>query len=261
MSVFTRAPGLGAFFRRELQAASVGRFIHVFWGLALLGGLLPVIFEIHGGESYLLLQWCLYILPLFSLLAGIGSAQNEAEEEAFLLSQPIGSFRRVSEKFVALWLIIVFAVVPLMLPSLVQGERLGSLLFLTIDAIAVGGIFSALGLAVGFSTSDRLQGYLSGLCIWLFLLVGFGLIALAAAHGGFAESTPQGWTLLLMLNPLDAMRVGALLNLGEIPFDLSQAPPLGRWWLENPQRWYTLLAAVWIALSLLWAAWRIERRR
>ncbi len=251
----------GAFFRRELRAASVGRFIHVFWGMALLGGLVPVIFEVHGGESYLLLQWCLYILPLFALLAGIGSAQNEAEEEVFLLSQPVSSMRRVVEKFLALWLIVAVAVIPLVLPSLLQGGRRDSLAFLTLHAIAVGGIFSALGLAVGFSTQDRLKAYLAGLCAWLFCLVGFSLIAIASAHSGFAASSPQLWILLLMINPLDAMRVGALLNLGEIPFDLSAAPPLGRWWLENPRRWFALLAAVWIVPSVAWAAWRIEKRR
>lgn len=261
MNWFCSTIFLGAFFQREFRAAAVGRFIHVFWGMALLGGLVPVILEVHGGESYLLLQWCLYILPLFTLLAGIGSAQNEAEEGAFLLSQPVGSIRRVGEKFFALWLIIACAVVPLVLPSLLQGGQRDSLAFLTIHAIAVGGIFSALGLAIGFSTQDRLKAYLVGLCTWLFLLVGPSLIALAAAYSGFAESSPQLWTLLLMLNPLDAMRVGALLNIGEIPFDLAMAPPLGRWWLENPQRWYVLLAAVWMTLSVLWAAWRIEKRR
>lgn len=261
MSRFCSKSILGAFFQRELRAASVGRFIHVFWGIALLGGLVPVIFETQGGESYLLLQWCLYIMPLFALLAGIGSAQNEAEEEIFLLSQPVSSIRRVAEKFLALWLIVAVAVVPLVLPSLLQGGQRDSLAFLTTHAIAVGGIFSALGLAIGFSTQDRLKAYLAGLCMWLFLLVGFSLIAIAAAHAGFAESSPQLWTLLLMINPLEAMRVGALLNLGKIPFDLSLAPPLGRWWLENPQRWLIMLSAVWITLSLVWAAWRIEKRR
>jgi hypothetical protein len=261
MSRFCSTSVLGAFFLRELRAASVGRFIHVFWGLALVGGLVPVIFETHGGESHLLLQWCLYILPLFALLAGIGSAQNEAEEETLLLSQPIGSLRRVVDKFLALWLIVAVAVVPLILPSLVQGGQRDSLVFLALHATAVGGIFSALGLAIGFSTQDRLKAYLAGLCMWLFLLVGFGLIALAAARGGFAKTSPQLWIALLMVNPLDAMRVGALLNFGKIPFDLSVAPPLGRWWLENPIRWYAILAAVWMTVSVLWAAWRIERRR
>lgn len=261
MSACCRIPFQGAFFQRELRAASVGRFIHVFWSMALLGGLVPVIFEVHGGESYLLLQWCLYILPLFSLLAGIGSAQNESEEEVFLLSQPISSIRRVAEKFLALWLIVAIAVLPLVLPTLVQGGERGELAFLTIHALIIGGIFSALGLAIGFSTPDRLKAYLVGLCTWLFLLVGVSLIAVAAAHVGIAESSPQWWTFLLMINPLEAMRVGALLNLGNIPFDLALAPPLGRWWLAHPLRWLSLLGLLWITPSILWAAWRIESRR
>ncbi|MFV0415269.1 MAG: hypothetical protein ACK5NG_02760 [Chthoniobacterales bacterium] len=251
----------GAFFLRELKAILLARFIHIFWGLALLAGLIPVIFETNGGEGYFLLQWCLYILPLFAAFAGIASAQNEGEETFLLLSQPVASSRRIWEKFLALWLIVAMAGVPLLLPGLIQGENISTLFFLFVHAIAAGGIFTALGLAVGFSTQDRVKAYLGGLCIWLVLIVGFGLIALATANSGFAESSPQIWVTLLMLNPIEAMRVGALLNIGQIPFDRAAMPPLARWWLENLKIWYLLLAGIWITASLLWATNRLERRR
>ncbi|MFV0337262.1 MAG: hypothetical protein ACK5LK_03330, partial [Chthoniobacterales bacterium] len=118
-----------------------------------------------------------------------------------------------------------------------------------------------LGLAVGFSTEDRVKAYLMGICIWLLLIVGFSLLALASANSGFAESYPQIWVALLMFNPLEAMRVGALLNLEQIPFDLSLMPPLAHWWLANLKIWYLLLASVWIILSILWASSRLEKRR
>ncbi len=250
-----------AFFLREIRAAALGRFVHVFWGMALLAGWLPVWDDTDGAEVYILLQFCLYLVPLFSLLAGVGSAQNETEERETLLAQPIGATARVTGKFLALWIIVALAAVPLVLPSALNGGDLDGLIYLAAHAAAVGGIFAALGLAVGFSTADRSRAYLGGLCLWLLLLVGFDIVALMMAHSGAAEVSPQLWISLLMASPLDSLRVGALLKLGKIPFDITVAPTVGQWWLANPGLWFALLTSCWIAVSLAWAAWRLERRR
>jgi hypothetical protein len=250
-----------AFFRREIRAAALGRFIHVFWVLALLAGLLPVGEDDDGGGALALLPFCIYFLPLFALLAGVGSAQNETEEREILLAQPLGAVPRALGKFLALWLVAGSAALPLVLPLAVRGGDLRELGFLGAHAAAVSGIFAALGLAVGFSTADRTRAYLGGLCLWLVLLAGFDLIALAAARNGFAEESPRLWISLLMASPLDALRIGSLLRLGQIPFDTATVPPVGRWWLGHPITWFAALSFCWIASALGWAAWRLERRR
>lgn len=250
-----------AFFRREIRAAALGRFIHVFWILALVGGLLPLGEDDDGGGVMALLPFCIYFLPLFALLAGVGSAQNETEESEILLAQPLGAMSRVLGKFLALWLVAGSAALPLVLPLALRGGDLQELAFLGGHAAAVAGIFAALGLAVGFSTADRTRAYLGGLCLWLVLLAGFDLIALAAARNGFAEESPQLWISLLMASPLDALRIGALLRLGQIPFDAAAVPPVGKWWLVNPATWFAALSFCWLAVSLGWAAWRLEKRR
>ncbi len=250
-----------AFYLREIRAAALGRFIHVFWILALAAGLLPMGEDDDGGGALALLPFCLYFLPIFALLAGVGSAQNETEEREILLAQPLGAMARALGKFLALWLAAGSAALPLVLPLALRGGDLRELAFLGAHAAAAAGIFAALGLAVGFSTADRTRAYLGGLCLWLVLLAGFDLIALAAARNGFAEQSPRLWISLLMASPLDALRIGALLRLGQIPFDSASVPPVGKWWLGHPAAWFAALSFFWIAISLGWAAWRLERRR
>jgi ABC-2 type transport system permease protein/Cu-processing system permease protein len=250
-----------AFFVREFRAALVGRSVHIFWTLALVAGLNPVWRAREGTEGYLILQCGLYLIPLFALLLGIGSAQNESEERAFLMSQPIDSASRVLGKFLALWTMALVAVGLVIAPTVLTNVGLAGLAFLGVQISAIAGIFSALGLAVGFSTIDRLRAFLSGLCVWLALLVGTGLLALAAAHSGLAREKPDLWIALLMGNPLDSLRIGVLLELGQIPFEADALPPLGRWWLAHPGRWYGVLSLLWITLSLLWAGFCLQRRK
>lgn len=250
-----------AFFLREIRAAALGRFIHVFWALALIAGFLPLDAEDEGSGAMALLPFCLYFLPLFSLLAGIGSAQNETEEREILLTQPLGSIPRVAGKFLALWLIAGSAALPLVLPTALHGGDTHGLVFLGLHAAAIAGIFAALGLAAGFSTADRTRAYLGGLCLWLVLLTGASLVALATARNGFAEESPLVWISLLMASPLDALRIGALLQLGKIPFDPGAVPPLAKWWLVNPGTWFAVLTAGWLALALGWSAFRLDHRR
>jgi hypothetical protein len=250
-----------AFFLREFRAALVGRSVHLFWVLALVAGLIPVWRAREGTEAYLILQFGLYLIPLFTLLVGIGSAQNESEERAFLVSQPIDSVSRVLGKFLALWIMALVAVALMMSPAIFITVDLVDFVFLGVQISASAGIFSALGLAVGFATTDRLRAFLSGLCVWFALLMGTGLLALAAASSGFAVERPDLWVTWLMVNPLDALRIGALLELGQIPFEGDALPSLGRWWLAHPGLWYGLLSLFWIMLSLVLACLFLRRRR
>ncbi len=264
MNPFANIRAFWAFFLRELRAAVLNRFIYLFGLLALAAGLVPRWADPNSGAetaAYALLPAALYLIPLFSLLTGIGSAQNEEEESMLLMSQPVGAGPRVLGKFAALWLIIGVASLLLMAPSLVFGAAAADLRFLWFHVLGTGGIFVAFGLCVGISVTDRVKAYLTGLCLWLVFLVGFDLVALVSARQAFAQSNPDGWIALLMASPLDALRIHALLELGRIPFDPTSLPPLGRWWLVDTVRWFTLLSAAWITIFLAWSWCRLERRR
>ena len=251
---------LRAFLRRELRAALLNRFVHVFSGAALLAGIAPLFIENAGAGAapYFLLQIVLYLIPLFALLIGTGSAQADQEERPVLLTQPEGRGASVLGKFLALWLLLAIAALLLVLPSAFADTELAPLLFLWLHATGTAAVFLALGLACGFSTNDRVKAHLGSLCLWLVFLAGFDLLALAGAHVPWVQEYPALWTSLLMLNPLDSLRVGALFSFDRIPFDTTQTAPLARWWLANLGLWFTLLSGAWIVAALGWSRRRLE---
>lgn len=249
-----------AFAIRELRAALLNRFVQIFTAAALLAGLAPLLNDATGGDlaPLFLLQAVLYLVPLFALLIGTGSAQGDLEERPFLFAQPGGRRALVLGKFVALWLLLSVATLALVLPGMFGDTAVKPLALLWLHAIGTAGVFLAIGLACGFATNDRVKAHLAALCLWLMFLAGFDLLALAGAHLPWVQGRPALWTSLLMLNPLDALRIGALFAVDRIPFDTTQAAPLVRWWLANLGAWFAALSATWIAIALAWSRRRIE---
>lgn len=250
-------PSVTAFFARELRVAMLNRLILIFSFLALGAGLVSLFADVVGNSTetsgYLLLQASLYLIPLLSILIGTGSAQSETEEQPFLLSQPVPRASRVLGKFLALSCVVSIAALLLIAPAGLFGGRRETLTFLWLYSAGVGGVFVGLGLAVGFSTVDRVKAHMLALCVWLGFLAGGDLLALALAQTEVARLHPDAWLLLLILNPLDAFRISSLLTLDRIPFDPSSAPPLGQWWLQHLGLWFTILCFIWIGFALLWS--------
>lgn len=250
-----------ACFVRELRASLLNRFVHVFSAAALLAGIAPLFVTQRSGDAapYFLLQALLYLVPLFALLVGTGSAQADHDERPFLLAQPVRRGVFVVGKFLALALLFALATLLLVLPGALADTALAPLGFLWLCGVGAGAVFVAFGLACGFGVNDRVKAHLVSLCVWLLFLAGFDLVALAGAHLPFLQAQPAAWTGILMLNPLDALRIGALFTIDKIPFDTTQAPPLVRWWLAHTGAWFALLAAMWTACALAWSARQLDR--
>ncbi len=249
-----------ACFARELRTSLLNRFVHVYSVAALLAGLAPLFADQTNDSAvpYFLLQALLYLVPLFALLVGTGSAQNDVEERPFLHTQPVRRGVFVAGKFLALTLVLSAAMLLLVLPGAIDGAPLGALAFLWACGAGTGAVFVALGLACGVTAGDRVKAHLVALCVWILFLAGFDFTALAAAHLPFVQLRPELWTALLMLNPLDAVRIGALFSIEKVPFDTAQAGPLLRWWLTHVGSWFLLLSTAWTMLALAWSARRLE---
>ncbi len=250
-----------ALLARDFRAAVLNRFLQLLSAVSLAVGLAPLADE-HPGETapYFLVQAVLYLIPLFALLIGVGSAQGEIEERGFLLTQPVPRLAIALGKWVALWLPMALLSGLLALPSaLFGGAAPGPLAWLWLGAVEMAGLFLALGMALGFSTEDRVKANLGALCLWVALIAGIDLFALGMVRAGWFFDTPALWLLLLMGNPFEAFRVGALFSLDQAPLDPAQIPPLGRWWLAHPQTWLVLLAAGWTVLALGWCWLRLRR--
>ena len=251
-----------AFFLREILAALLNRFVQVFSAVALLAGLAPLFTDrAHSGESapYFLLQATLYLVPLFALLIGVGSAQNDLEERGFLFSQPAGRSASVIGKFLAVWLLLTVSQALMLLPSALGDSPLGPLAVLWINGAAIAGVFAAIGFAAGISTAERVKAHLGALSIWLLFLAGTDIAALIAANFPAIQNTPSLWVSTLMLNPLDCLRVQMLLAMERVPFDASQTTALARWWLGHLGPWCAVITAAWIFTGLAWSSWRASR--
>lgn len=251
---------LRAVLRRELRSALLNRYLQVFGLLALLGGLSAAVFtEAAEAAVFTLLQFGLYLVPLFALLIGLTSARAEREEWPLLFSQPAPRTVFVRGKFLALLALFALVLLPLFLPAALAGAGWRAPGQLYWQSLALAGCFGGLGLCLGCSARDGVQALLLGLGLWLLLLCGFDLLALFAAHWPVVQGAPDAWVGGLMLNPLGAFRVHALFALGQIPAEAAGKSPLTQWWLAHPGLWFGVLCGAWMAGLLGLAGRQLNR--
>lgn len=256
-----RLPTILAFFRREIRTCFRNRFLHGFTLLALSCGIGVAVFAPSTGSiPYLQLQVILYLIPLFGVLIGVSSSHGELEERAFLLSQPISRLAWVCGKAAALVPASAGILVLVFVPAAFAGGSIPGLIGLWAQGASLAAVFLLLGLAVGFSTEERVRGLIYGVLLWLFLLVGFGLLAFAGAQTPFFRESPVLWLAVLLLNPVETTRVAALFQLEEIPFRVPVDAVFVEFWIEHLFIWNFLLAGLWIAGLLAWSRFRLERR-
>lgn len=246
---------------RELRTLGRNRFLHVFAFLAITGGA----FTTRSAPSieaipFVLLQMILYLVPLFSILIGLSSAHGELEEQPFLFSQPVSRFALVAGKASTLVLSLSLLLLLAFVPSFLFAADRSAIFVLWGMSLLLGAVFIALGLSIGFSTRERSRGIIYALLAWLFLLIGFDLLVYLTALLPAMQQQPLAWLSLLLLNPIDAVRVAMLFQLEDIPFSISTDLRLVNLWLASLVPWVFLLCALWIVALLCWSRQRVERR-
>src|SRR6516225_1128196 len=260
LSPHLHAPMVRALFAREFRAALINRYFQVFCALGLIGGIAAAVFgEDANATAVFDFQLALYLVSLFALLAGVGSAQAEREEWQLLFTQPLPRPAYVVGKFCAL-LSIFGAVLALMfVPGLFAGSSVGTLGALYFETLLLAGTFLAFGLAAGYFAHDRAQALIIGVSAWLLLLLGLDLIALFAARWSAIQNLPDLWVALLMLNPLDSFRINALFVLQQIPAEAANKTPLASWWIAHAGVWFIAIAVTWSAMLVTLAGLRLNR--
>jgi len=240
-----------AFILRETAAVSANRVAYVVPVLLLIVGVLPVARASgDAATTLLLLQALLYLVPLFAITAGTSSAHNEHAEGPLIASLPISPYARVLGKFAVLSGVFVAATFALVLPSLIAGGPAAELLRLWGYAAGVAAVFLALGLCAGFRIEDGVRAHVVTLLAWLAATFGFGLLAWALAGGAWAAGTPDLWAAILMISPLETMRVAILFSVENVPFELQGMPPLTRFWLNHTAWLFAGVSALWTAVAL-----------
>jgi ABC-type transport system involved in multi-copper enzyme maturation permease subunit len=256
--LFERGP-LHAILAREFRAALINRYFQVFCALALLGGIAALVFSEDGSAvGFFILQIALYFVSLFSLLAGVSSAQGEREEWPLLFTQPVARGAYVIGKFCALSSIFGGVLLLLFLPALFTGSA-ATLAPLYVQTLLLAAVFIACGLVAGFFAHDRAQALIVGISAWLFLLFGVDLVALFAARWPVMQNVPDLWVAALMFNPLDAFRIEALFALQQIPAEAANKTPLANWWIEHAGAWFAAIAIFWSGALLKIAGLRLNR--
>jgi len=255
---------LAALFRREIRTAVIGRQFWIFGAFALATGTVAA----YAGDGqrgvgdeapFFVLQVVLHVVPLFALLGGIGSAHAESGEWPLLAAQP--GFRRVAApaKFLASLLVMGAALPLLFVPALFRGSSATDLSSLFLQSLGVAAVFVAAGLAVGYGFRDRVQALLGGILAWLAAVFAYDFAMLTAARWTAAGDLPGLWIALLMVHPLDSLRIHALFSLEQIPVEAGGDHPLARWWIAHARLWYPATAAFWTLLLLSLTHFRLRR--
>ncbi len=258
--VVSRAAPLRAILRREVRGSISSRYFQVFCAIALAGGIAATVFaEDASAAGLFILQLSLYCVSLFAVLLGVTSARAESQEWPLLFSQPTPRSAFLIGKFLALALIFASALLLLFLPALFTAALSLHLAQLYVYTIELTCVFLALGLAAGFLAREQVQGFIIAVAAWLFLLVGFDLVALFGAQWPLLQKIPDFWVALLMLNPLDAFRIQALFAMEQIPAEAANSTPLAAWWLAHPGLWFAGLCPLWISALLFLTARRLAR--
>lgn len=216
-----------------------------------------------------LLNLVLYLVPLLGLLLSITSMAAERDEGALevLLAQPITRHAVVLGKFVGLGSALACALSggfgSAGLVIALTGDDLDATgyLFLVLRSLGLGLCFISLGLWVASISTSRLRALTWGLLLWFgsVLLYDLLVVGMTALFGGALLKGALG--LLLIANPVDLVRITALIQLGGIDsFGLTAQALIGFLRGSFGTLLLTLALTVWIFLPLLGTIHAFGRR-
>ena len=160
------------------------------------------------------------LLPaLMGLLLGAGSFAGERDHGmlALLLAQPIQPGRVVLGAFLglagSLWatLGIGYGVALLLLSAVARGHDVLAIAVLVGSTFAVAAVGVAVGAALAAWSRRRLQALALATALWIALALGFDLALAAVAPT--VRLGPGGLLVAVLMNPLEAGRILALLGM------------------------------------------------
>ena len=249
-----------AVLRREAATTFHNRFVQIFAVVVWAGSIGVAALSGRADAVPLgLLLLFLYVVPLFGLLIGVSAAHEEHEERAFLWSQPVPRAAFVLGKATTLTVALVVVLLGALVAGGISGAPVSSLALLWGLGVALAGVSVSAGVAVGQYTTSRARGLMAALVLWFGAFALYDAAALALSGLDVVQGLPAFWVGLLLLNPVDAVRLTGLFGLENVPFS---APGEAAWmadlltWLPA---WTAVLAVGWTVLLLGLASRRIQR--
>lgn len=250
---------LQAVAKREAYTTLHNRFVQVF-ALVMWGSSTAVAVFTGNDASVpfaVLLLW-LYIIPLFALLIGVHTVHEERDEQPFLLSQPVPRDTFVIGKLAMLVALITAVLAGALVPVAIVAPGGGwPLIFGLGLALALIGV--SVGLAIGHYARSSVRGLMGALLLWFVGLVLYDFATLALVDVPFIHNRPALWIGVLLLNPLDAVRLAGLMGLEAVPFTVPGAQQWVEPLLNQLPLWVAALTVGWTAAATTWARRQLNR--
>ena len=249
-----------AVLRREAATTFRNRFVQIF-ALVAVGGSIAV-GALSGRPEALpfgLLLLFLYVVPLFGLLVGVSAAHEDRDERTFLWSQPVPRSIYVLSKTATLVGALAAVLVAALVAGAVGGASGGTLALLWGLGVALILVSVSGGVTVGQYTASRAHGLMIALGLWFGAFALYDALALALSGVELVQGLPAFWVGLLLLNPLDAVRLAGLFGLENVPFSVSgQAAWVAdlTTWLPA---WVAVLTVLWTGLLLVLACRHLQQ--
>jgi ABC-2 type transport system permease protein/Cu-processing system permease protein len=249
---------------REWLSHRVNRFLHWHLGLLAVAGVSAVLAapkDEAGGVAWFILYAVLYVVSLSSVLLGLSSAQAEADETPFLLTQPTGVAPWVVGKAIGLATIVAPSAVLLVLPWWLTSGWSTPLALLAVATAALCVLLAITGLAVGLWVRDPVRGLIAAIAGWFLALFATDVWLILVAGSPWMHEHPWAWVGPLMLNPFDALRVTVLLAVERSAFNTLGSGALVGWWTAHTGAWLSACFGGWIAVATTLALGGARHRR
>ena len=220
-----------------------------------------------GPASATLVNLGVLLPSLMGLLLGAGSLVGAREQGmlAMMSAQPVRRSSIATGMFVgltgSLWttLGVGFGVAMLIMASVANANDVPALVTLIVSTFAVAAASVSIGVAVSSVTRSRVQAVAVAVGLWILLSLGVDLALAALAPS--VHLGPAGLLASILLNPLEAGRILALLGTN---FRGTALGPFGAYLIArfgSVGAVGILVAdlAAWTAIPLLFARWALPR--
>jgi Cu-processing system permease protein len=193
--------------------------------------------------------------PLMGLLLGAGSIAGARERGllAMMVAQPVSRTSLVTGLFLglvaALWITVAagFGLAALVLAGVAKVSDLAPFAALVVATLAVGTAGLGVGIGISSIAAGRTQAVAFAVAVWFVLALGMDLAL--AGLGPAVRLGPEGLLVAVLLNPLEAGRILALLAANPSGAALG---PFGSYLIE---RFGTTGSAVLLGSAI--AAWTV----
>jgi len=209
-----------------------------------------------------------FLLPLFALLLGVFSFMAQREYLEILATQPVSRRQILIGKYLGLLLAVLIAAalgfgLPGVVISIAIGvEGAGSYLMVVLYSCLLAVVFAGVAVLIAVLSGGKPIGLGIAIAVWIFYELVYGLLMLATTL--YLPPAITKTVLLVGLggNPVDAVRVLSLLQVG----GPELYGPAGATLIKLTGSAATSTAVglavvlVWIAVPLLVATWVFRRR-